>query len=197
MQNRRRTAIMRGQFKSAVKDVNEYLKFYMCEGDMSTWYVLLSGFGGDDDEFESGEYLVRVELPSDFPFNPPHFYFMTEQGVYGVGGKICISIGEFHKEDYRAALGVAGFCQQLVSGLVGWRTLGSGINLKKTSLNEKKTYAMMSRDHNYANHSDIMDNINESYANYSSRWDLTKIPKPLRIKLGLGEDLEDSDSQGK
>lgn len=183
--NRRQGAIMNAQYRNAVKEPSEYLKFYMCEDNTSQWYILLSGFDGDEGEFTGGEYLVRVVLPSDFPYNPPQFFFMTEQGLYGVETKVCISIGEFHKDQYRAALGVNGFCQQLVSGLIGWRDMGGGINILKTSAEQKKTLAARSREFNRTHNAAILDKIDTAYKGYSSKWNLSTVPEPLKIKLGL------------
>src|SRR6185295_7079813 len=107
-------AIMMAQYRFATREPNEFVKFYMCEHDTNTWYTLLHGIDGDELEFKGGEYLVRIELPDDFPRSaPPRFYFMTPQGLYDVEKIVCISIGEFHKDKYRSVLGVAGFCSQL------------------------------------------------------------------------------------
>jgi ubiquitin-conjugating enzyme E2 J2 len=101
---------MMAQLKKATQELNEYIKFATkSDNEPNVWYILLSNFPGDDGEFAGGEYLCRMEAPDDFPFNPPHFYLMTENGVYGVETKVCVSIGEYHKDQYRAALGMAGF----------------------------------------------------------------------------------------
>lgn len=182
----RRAAIMSAQFRNAVKEPHEYLKFAMkSETETNIWYVLMSGFDGDEGEFAGGEYLVRVEMPHDFPFNPPQFYLMTQQGLYEVEKKVCISIGEYHKDQYRAALGVNGFCNQLVSGLIGWRDMGGGINIIKTTVAQKKAMAKASREYNIKHYPDILSQINSMWDIYSTKWDLTTIPQQLKIKLGL------------
>lgn len=181
---RRQTAILNGQFRSATKQPSEFIKFAMSD-DMSTWYVILSGFTGDKNEYVGGEYVVRIYLPPGFPFKPPHFYFMTPQGLYECEKKVCISIGEFHSDQYRAALGVAGFCEQLVSGLIGWREMGGGISIIQTTENAKKKMAEESAGYNAAHNQYFMDLVNSAYAGYSSKWDLATIPRPLAVKLGL------------
>ncbi len=183
--DRRQTAILQAQYKKATAEPHDYLRFMMDEKNISKWYVLLSGFDGDEDEFKGGEYLVRVELPSDFPFNPPHFYFMTPNGLYGTETKVCISIGEYHKADYRAALGVSGFCNQLVSGLIGWRDMGGGINILKTKINEKKAYAIQSADSNNNNYPELMTQLNDTFKSYSAKWDQSKMSEATKIKFGL------------
>lgn len=183
MADRRQIAILNAQYKKAISEPHDYLKYMLDEQNVAIWYVLLSGFDGDESEYTNGEYLVRVELPKDFPFNPPQFYFMTKQGLYGVETKVCISIGEYHKADYRAALGVVGFCNQLVSGLIGWRDMGSGINIIKTSPQEKKKLAMASRSANYENHPEIMKKFDTNFIEYSSKWDRTKMTDTMKIRF--------------
>ena len=168
MANRSAT-IMKAQFKKATASADTYLKFMMSEEDLKTWYILISNIDGDDGEFAGGEYLVRVVAPDDFPMNPPSFYFMTPNGVYDVEKKVCISIGEYHKDQYRASLGMAGFASQLCSGLIGWRTLGSGINLIETTVKEKKKLAQESVEYN-SQHAELVAMIKSCYESYSAAW---------------------------
>lgn len=171
MAQARRKAQLLAQFKHATKERSDWLKFAMDESDYGTWYVQLSGFSGDNGEFEGGEYLVRVILPIGFPATePPQFYFLTPNGLYGVETKVCISIGEWHKDSYRAVLGVIGFCDQLVSGLIGWKTMGGGIEILSTTAKEKAKLAAASRKYNADNNAEILDKISASYADYSAKW---------------------------
>ena len=124
-------------------------------------------------------------MPENFPFEPPHFYFLTENGLYETGKKVCISIGEFHKDQYRAALGVSGFCNQLVSGLIGWKTMGTGIAIVKTTVEHKKKLASITYDYNRTHYGDIIAKIDSAYGFYSAKWDLNTVPQELKVRLGL------------
>lgn len=174
----RRSKVLQAQFRKATSAPDEFIKYYMSD-DCGTWYILLSGFPGDDNEFAGGQYLVKMVAPTPgadlernpgFPYEPPHFYFYTPNGVYGTHRKVCVSIGEFHKADYRAALGMHGFAKQLISGMIGWRTLGSGIAILSTSVETKRKYAEESAQFNQENHEDILAKITECYSAYSSKW---------------------------
>jgi ubiquitin-protein ligase len=172
------------QYKKATKEPNQYVKFAIKSADEPhIWYILLNNFAGNDEEFEGGEYLVRMEAPQPrpasksgeqdrpgFPFEPPHFYMLTHNGVYGVDKKVCISIGEFHADQYRATLGMSGFADNLVSGLIGWRELGGGIEIKTTTAKEKAKLAKESVASNYEQYPEIMELINTSYAAYSAKF---------------------------
>jgi ubiquitin-conjugating enzyme E2 J2 len=166
----RQAKIMMAQFKSATKEPNEFIKFAMSEDDTNVWYILISGVAGNEDEYATGEYLCKMVAPKDFPYSPPEFYMMTKNGLYDINRKVCISIGEFHKDQYRASLGMCGFANQLVSGLIGWKELGSGISIVKTSTEDKKTIAKQSKDYNSKKHPEIMQLIETSFNQYSSSW---------------------------
>lgn len=183
--DKRQTAIMMAQFKKATTEPNEHIKFVMSEDNACVWYIRLRNIGGNDDEFVGGEYDCRMVAPIDFPFNPPSFYFLTNNGLYEIETKVCISIGEYHKDDYRAALGMAGFANQLVSGLIGWKEMGGGINIIKTSVEAKKKFAQASHQSNETRHPKICRMIEDSYSGYSARWDRAKIPAELASRLGL------------
>ncbi len=164
------SAIALAQYASAIKRPNEFLKFIIREEDTTKWYILLSGFSGPEDEFVGGEYLVRIHLPENFPYEPPHFYFMTPQGLYGLETKVCVSIGEYHKDEYRSTLGVDGFCNQLVSGLICWRDMGGGINILNTKTSEKRRMALDSKRYNREHYPQLIAEIESNYENYSKLW---------------------------
>ena len=81
---------------------------------------------------------------------------MTPNGVYAIDSNICISIGKYHPENYRAVLGVSGFTENIMSGMVGWKDLDGGIGLMNTTAGEKKKFAMDSRAYNAQHYSHIM-----------------------------------------
>jgi len=169
---------MMAQFKKATKNPCEYIKYYMSD-DISVWYILLTNFAGNDDEYtfedeeknkRFGQYLVKMTAPAEFPFKPPSFTFLTPNGVYDLDGPICISIGEFHAENYRAVLGMSGFANQLISGIVGWESLEHGIRIIRTTCVKKKELAMESEKFNELYYPQILKDVNESYDNYSAKF---------------------------
>lgn len=175
---------MKGQFKKATKEPHEYIKFHMTE-NMRVWYIMVGGFDGEKDEFKNGEYIFKIILPASFPNNPPRFYSMTPNGLYKPNAKICISIGEYHKDNYRAALGVIGFAMELVNGMIGWRSMGSGINLVKTNDETKKKYAEESTAYNKKYNRQIREDILATYEEYSTAYALKKStakPEPSTAK---------------
>ncbi len=183
--DRRQTALMMAQFKKATMEPNEHVQFAMSEDNPCIWYIRLRNFAGNNDEYVGGEYDCKMVAPRDFPYKPPSFYFLTNNGLYEIGTKVCISIGEYHADDYRAALGMAGFANQLVSGLIGWRDMGGGINIINTSVGKKKDFAKESRESNIKHHPTICNLIEDTFRGYSAKWDRGKISAELAVRLGI------------
>jgi ubiquitin-conjugating enzyme E2 J1 len=68
------------------------------------WHFTLRGppAGG----FKGGRYHGRIIFPSDYPFKPPDFMFLTPNGRFEVGKKICLNISGYHTETWRPVWGV-------------------------------------------------------------------------------------------
>jgi ubiquitin-conjugating enzyme E2 J1 len=41
-------------------------------------------------------------LPLDYPFKPPNIVFLTPNGRFEAGKKICLSISAYHPEEWQA-----------------------------------------------------------------------------------------------
>jgi len=173
------------QYEKATKEPDEYIKYAINEDNPSEWYIMIHNIAGDNDEYVEGEFLFRMTLNDNFPYDPPSFIALTPNGLYTIGVVCCISIGEFHKKDYRTVLGVSGFAKELANGLMNWRHIGSGLNLMKTTEMEKRKYAKQSKEYNEKNNKKILNMINEQYKKYSKKWDLSKISDDLKKKLNI------------
>lgn len=72
--------------------------------DLFEWHFTLRG--PSEGGFEGGRYHGRLIFPFDYPFKPPDIAFLTPNGRFEVGKKICLSITRFHPEHWRPAWGV-------------------------------------------------------------------------------------------
>jgi Ubiquitin-protein ligase len=163
--------IIQNQMKLATKDPHEFLKFaYASDENVTKWFVMLSGFDGDEGEYKDGEYLVELDIPPGFPRDPPVFRFLTPNGLFEVGVSACVHIGVYHPENYRPAIKLYSFCEQLVSGMIGWKFIGSGIGIINTTVEQKKMLAAQSREYNRMFNREALERINEHYAFYSKKW---------------------------
>jgi len=129
---------------------------------------MMHNFSGDNDEFTGGEYIVRFEATDKYPHGPPWFYFMTPNGQYDTGKKVCVDIGGYHADRYRAVLGMDGFARQLMSGFIGG--IDHGISIVSSDVENKKKLAAESHNYNMKHHPHIVQLIESTYESYKSEW---------------------------
>ncbi|KAJ4969142.1 hypothetical protein NE237_015843 [Protea cynaroides] len=62
--------------------------------------------GPRDTEFEGGIYHGRIQLPAEYPFQPPAFMMLTPNGRFETQTKICLSISNHHPEHWQPSWSV-------------------------------------------------------------------------------------------
>ncbi|KAK6941086.1 Ubiquitin-conjugating enzyme E2 [Dillenia turbinata] len=62
--------------------------------------------GPSDTEFEGGIYHGRIQLPAEYPFQPPSFMLLTPNGRFETQTKICLSISNHHPEHWQPSWSV-------------------------------------------------------------------------------------------
>lgn len=154
------------QLKKVIKDDSEYYTCCMNTEDMTIWYVLIQNL---PDPYTNGEYIFKLKIPDDFPDNPPSLSALTPNGVMDMGGKICISLGEFHHNDYHRSgasgnygwipsLGISGFILQgIINAILSFDTDDRGVRLNNLTWGEKMELSKKSVDYNVKNNKYIMD----------------------------------------
>jgi len=83
------------------------------EDNLFEWHFTLRG--PQDTEFAGGVYHGRILLPSDYPFKPPNFVFLTPNGRFAVNEKICLTISAHHPEYWQPAWGIRLILEALIS----------------------------------------------------------------------------------
>jgi ubiquitin-conjugating enzyme E2 J1 len=68
-------------------------------------------------DFEGGIYHGRILLPAEYPFKPPNIVFLTKNGRFETGTKICLSISAYHPEHWQPAWGVRTMLEAIISFL--------------------------------------------------------------------------------
>lgn len=151
---------------------NHYKKVYIEQGhpnfwmvldpdDIATWYVLLHDMGEDN---LGGEYLMRMTAPANYPYSPPLFEFFTPNPRYAIGGmRPCVSMGEYHADNYPALLGMYGFtCELIYSFFASDKDMGGGISMiMGTSKESKLKMARESVGYNNKHYPELMKLFDE------------------------------------
>ena len=158
------------QFKKVLRDNNQYFTCTMDTEDIKIWYVLVKNL---PDPYVDGEYIFRLNIPNNFPDNPPSLMAKTPNGVMEIDGKVCVSVGEFHQNDHYKtnskdgqygwvpSLGISGFILQgIVNGMISFTDEDEGIRLKNLPDRDKKKLAQQSKEYNLKHHPQIMELLN-------------------------------------
>jgi ubiquitin-protein ligase len=150
-------AIVSAQLKKIIKSDEEYYTAAIDPEDIRTVYILVRNL---PDDFEGGQYIYKLSIPSEFPDKPPHLYALTPNGVFETGGQICVSIGTFHQSDHsssggrgdygwRPAIGLGGFVLNgVVNAMLHFDSKDHGIRIKIETPEGKKLLANKSVEYN-------------------------------------------------
>lgn len=147
----RRVKIMMSQYKEFHKRASPHQIAFPDEKDINMWYVLICNLS---DVHEFGEYFIKFSAGPEFPQKAPKdFQLLTENGVFEMGGAICLSMGEFHDKDtgrsdvWRAALGMPGFAENVANAMISYRDLGGGIRIRSYDKKSAKKFDKKARQY--------------------------------------------------
>lgn len=152
-----------------------YVLTYMEENPKKypvVWYIILN-MCGLMNQICGGEFLGQLEMSPTggkyFPLSPPYFHVCTPNGTFEDNKQPCVSIGQYHSNNSQPMLGISGFIREIANGMAFSDYLGGGINVTKTTLEEKKKFAANSRAYNRAHHSGLLRKIYADWWVYSRR----------------------------
>ena len=128
--------VLTAQYRAWLKSPTPYFVAAQDEANVLHWTVLVAGLGAP---FAGGEFIFTFEAPPEFPHKPPvNLCAHTPNGVFLLGGRICISAGEFHgdakgetsrTDTWRPSLGMAGFAGCVVNSLICHESLKGGVRI--------------------------------------------------------------------
>ncbi|XP_026655877.2 ubiquitin-conjugating enzyme E2 32 isoform X2 [Phoenix dactylifera] len=104
--NRKNPAVKRilQEVKEMQSNPSEDFMSLPLEENIFEWQFAI--LGPRDSEFEGGIYHGRIQLPADYPFNPPSFMMLTPNGRFETQTKICLSISNHHPEHWQPSWSV-------------------------------------------------------------------------------------------
>ncbi|KAJ8097364.1 ubiquitin-conjugating enzyme/RWD-like protein [Lipomyces tetrasporus] len=74
------------------------------DDNLFEWHFIIRG--PPSSAYEEGYYHGRINLPSNYPLAPPSFRFLQDSGRFDVNREICLSISNFHAEEWLPAWGI-------------------------------------------------------------------------------------------
>jgi ubiquitin-conjugating enzyme E2 J1 len=80
---------------------------------MFTWHFTI--LGPESTDFHEGIYHGQIVLPFEYPFKPPDIYFFTKNGRFEAQTKICLTITQYHPEEWNAAWTIRTMLEAVIS----------------------------------------------------------------------------------
>ncbi|EAN99171.1 putative ubiquitin-conjugating enzyme E2 [Trypanosoma cruzi] len=107
------------------------------------WYFVIKGPA--DTPYEGGRYFGKLNFPPDYPMKPPEIIILTPNGRFETNKSICLTMSNYHPENWSPLWGVRTILTGLLSFMVG-DELTTGCMTSSDELRRK--YARESRRFN-------------------------------------------------
>ena len=127
MENSTRNPAIRrilSEWKELKKNKSSTLTAHPLEDNLFEWHFTIRGSEGTD--FEGGLYHGRILLPHNYPMKPPNIVFLTPNGRFEIGMKICLTVSAHHPETWQPSwsirtvlTAIIGFMPSPGSGAIG------------------------------------------------------------------------------
>lgn len=128
----------------------------MDDADMRVWYMMVVGLS---EPFLHGQFIFKFTIPDEFPMRPPSIEALTPNGVFDLGGPLCISIGEFHEKTWVPSIGMPGCGRQMWNALLCFEyedAIQPAIRILYSTDDAKQRIADESAAYNREHNADLM-----------------------------------------
>ena len=96
-----------------INDPSEDFYANPIKDDMFCWHFTIRG--PPDTEFEGGLYHGIIKLPMSYPNRPPSIMFLTPNGRFDVNMDVCLSMTQYHKEEWQAAWTIRSMLEAIIA----------------------------------------------------------------------------------
>lgn len=161
---RNRGAVLRLQqdYINLKKDPVPYINAEPLPGNILEWHYVING--PENTPYFGGYYHGTLVFTQQYPFKPPSIYILTPNGRFQTNRRLCLSISDYHPDEWNPAWSVSSILTGLLSFMLeSSRALGT----IETTRYEKLTFARDSlafnlNDNNFTTlFPEMCDEINE------------------------------------
>ncbi|KAG4072791.1 hypothetical protein HA402_009614 [Bradysia odoriphaga] len=111
--------------------------------DMLEWHYVIQG--PEDSAYAGGYYHGILIFTQQYPFKPPSIFMYTPNGRFETRRRLCLSISDYHPEEWNPAWGVS----SILTGLLSFMLENSkALGTIETLNHEKVKYAKQSLEFN-------------------------------------------------
>jgi ubiquitin-conjugating enzyme E2 J2 len=155
----RLTKVLTSQYNRYIRQPEDNIIVVMDDANIKRWYALILG---NHEPYHRAEILFMFKVPDEYPHKPPSVECLTPNGIFELGGPLCVSISEFHRESWVKSLGITGYAKQLWNALLCFSpddTINS-IRVTWTSPETRQSLANQSRAYNEKCNKEVYDLVN-------------------------------------
>lgn len=113
------------------------------EDNLFEWHFTLKG--PENSPYEGGLFHGKVMLPEGYPIKPPDFIFLTPNGRFDIGRKICLSNSSYHPESWSPLWTIRNMIESILmifptNDVSGLGHLNTPVNLIRKFVDESKNW---------------------------------------------------------
>ena len=101
------------EFQNMINDPSDDFYANPIKDDMFCWHFTIRG--PPETEFEGGLYHGIIKLPMSYPNRPPSIMFLTPNGRFDVNMDVCLSMTQYHKEEWQAAWTIRSMLEAIIA----------------------------------------------------------------------------------
>jgi len=135
--------LLQKEYMRIMKNPPPFIKAKPLESDILEWHYVITG--PPDSPYYNGEYHGVLLFPPDFPYKPPSIKMYTPNGRFRTDRKICLSMTNYHPENWSAAWTVSTILTGLLSFMLEDTSTAGSI---RTTKREKIEYSKKSKEYN-------------------------------------------------
>mmetsp|Transcript_31180 Transcript_31180/g.81770 ORF Transcript_31180/g.81770 Transcript_31180/m.81770 type:complete len:241 (+) Transcript_31180:137-859(+) len=133
------------EYKQLIQSPAPHILAVPMPANILEWRFCL--YGLKEGAYAGGYYHGRLMFPEGYPFKPPGIMMLTPSGRFQAGSRICMSMSDFHPEQWNPAWSVESILKGLLSFMLeSTQTAGSVV----TTDAEKRRLARLSLRFNLA-----------------------------------------------
>lgn len=135
------TAIPRLQqdYMNLNRDPVPYIRAEPLPSDMLEWHYVIQG--PEDTPYVGGYYHGTLIFTQQYPFTPPSIYMSTPNGRFEVNRRLCLSISDYHPDEWNPSWCVSSILTGLLSFML---EQSQALGTIETSVRAKVQYARQS-----------------------------------------------------
>lgn len=104
---------LRQDYLNLNKDPVPYIRAEPLPSDMLEWHYVIKG--PEDTPYLGGYYHGTLIFTQQYPFKPPSIYMSTPNGRFEVNRRLCLSISDYHPDEWNPAWCVSSILTGLLS----------------------------------------------------------------------------------